>query len=101
MMRLGKVVCLLRHLITVSMTSPCIILSFQRNVAGGEVLRQAHDRVEACPCDDGCDKCMSNSRASFLLLIILTRHSRYYLLGRKHSFIKDRRTLDFEGVAEP
>ncbi|KAG1882994.1 hypothetical protein F4604DRAFT_1953038 [Suillus subluteus] len=28
----------------------------------GEVLRQAHDTVETCPCKDGCDKCKSNSK---------------------------------------
>ncbi|KAJ8595607.1 DEAD H helicase [Rhizopogon salebrosus TDB-379] len=30
----------------------------------GEVLRQAHDRVEACPCDDGCDKCIHGTTCS-------------------------------------
>jgi hypothetical protein len=32
-------------------------LRFHINVAGSEVLQQAHDTVETCPCKDGCDKC--------------------------------------------
>ncbi|KAG1835727.1 DEAD H helicase [Suillus variegatus] len=38
----------------------------------GEVLRQAHDTVETCSCEDGCDKCKSVSKDSFSLLIIFT-----------------------------
>ncbi|KAG1749078.1 DEAD H helicase [Suillus paluster] len=30
----------------------------------GEVLRQAHDSVEACPCDDGCYKCIHSATCS-------------------------------------
>lgn len=59
MMHLGKAACLLRHLITVSMLSSLNRFSFNSTVAGGEVLRQAHDTVETCPCKDGCDKCKS------------------------------------------
>lgn len=47
-------------------------LSSHSDIAGGEVLRQAHDTVETCPCKDGCDKCKSVSKDSFSLLIIFT-----------------------------
>ncbi|KAG2076017.1 DEAD H helicase [Suillus decipiens] len=30
----------------------------------GEVLRQAHDTVEACPCKDGCEKCIHSATCS-------------------------------------
>ncbi|KAG1819521.1 DEAD H helicase [Suillus subaureus] len=30
----------------------------------GEVLRQAHDTVETCPCKDGCDKCIHSATCS-------------------------------------
>ncbi|KAG2061268.1 DEAD H helicase [Suillus hirtellus] len=30
----------------------------------GEVLRQAHDTVETCPCEDGCDKCIHSATCS-------------------------------------
>ncbi|KIK45797.1 hypothetical protein CY34DRAFT_777472 [Suillus luteus UH-Slu-Lm8-n1] len=30
----------------------------------GEVLRQAHDTVETCPCNDGCDKCIHSATCS-------------------------------------
>lgn len=30
----------------------------------GEILRQAHDTVETCPCKDGCEKCIHSATCS-------------------------------------
>lgn len=65
--------------------------SFHSNVAGGEVLRQAHDTVETCPCNDGCDKCKSISKISSFILVTDRRDQAFTaLLARKEMSLPQR-----------